>query len=211
MLAGRHKRGDIPQLVDGRGWQPMHSSVVFSEPGKCGNSRPSPWCPCENPGWRAVAALYERRSALYSAPAVIDRRYKSGLSHGLPWGAGSAHRRFSQAALQDPPSEMLRTSGSTESMLTSRARSSSKKSARGAGEITWPTAQAVGQADLPPPRPLPRPPCGPEPSGGGPGGRGNTRGCGPLSPGLRRCEKIKTALAKVRRRKGAQSESGFFS
>jgi hypothetical protein len=31
---------------------------------------------CENAGWRAVAALYERRSASFRDPAVIDRRYK---------------------------------------------------------------------------------------------------------------------------------------
>jgi hypothetical protein len=29
---------------------------------------------CENPGWRAVAALYERRSGSFRDPAVIERR-----------------------------------------------------------------------------------------------------------------------------------------
>jgi hypothetical protein len=35
-------------------------------------------CPslCENPGWHAVTALYERRSASFTDPAVIDRRCK---------------------------------------------------------------------------------------------------------------------------------------
>jgi hypothetical protein len=42
---------------------------------------PLPWGLCENPDWRAVAALYERRSASFSHSAVIDRRYKSRFSH----------------------------------------------------------------------------------------------------------------------------------
>ena len=41
---------------------------------------------CENAGWRAVAALYERRSASFSDPAVIYRRYKSRFSHKLVRG-----------------------------------------------------------------------------------------------------------------------------
>jgi hypothetical protein len=57
---------------------------------------PVPGSAFENHGWRAVAALYERRSAPFRGPAVIDRRYKSRFSHGPPWGAGSADRRFSQ-------------------------------------------------------------------------------------------------------------------
>jgi hypothetical protein len=35
-----------------------------------------------------VAALYERRGASFSDPAVIDRRYNRRCSHGLPRGRG---------------------------------------------------------------------------------------------------------------------------
>jgi hypothetical protein len=87
-LATDGPRGPSP---DGllRGFSPSRENV--ETPG------PVPGSACENPGWRAVAALYERRSAPFRGPAVIDRRYKSRFSHGPAWGAGSAHRRFSQA------------------------------------------------------------------------------------------------------------------